>query len=171
MRTLRTIFISFRTAFEGFFSNIKKERNFRIELFAGLTVLIFAFFYHASKIELAVLFLTIASVVSAELLNTAIEETNDRIGYEWNPHTKTAKDSAAAAVLLRAVASLAVAVFIFSDKERLKIALLSLFTPIRLGLVFLYFVLGVLFVIGFPSWKKTESQETETKQDHIEVSK
>jgi diacylglycerol kinase (ATP) len=42
----------------------------------------------------------VIQVLVVELLNTGIERTVDRIGADWHPLSKVAKDCASAAVLL-----------------------------------------------------------------------
>jgi diacylglycerol kinase len=57
-----------------------------------------------------VLFLTIALVVCAELLNSAVEAVVDLVSPADHPLAKRAKDVAAAAVLAAAAGAVAVAV-------------------------------------------------------------
>jgi diacylglycerol kinase len=58
----------------------------------------------------AVLFLTIALVVAAELLNAAVESVVDLVSPEDHPLAKRAKDVAAAAVLVAVAGAIAVGV-------------------------------------------------------------
>ena len=46
------------------------------------------------------LFLSLPLIIIAELINTAIENAIDRIGPEYNPYSKKAKDIGSAVVLL-----------------------------------------------------------------------
>lgn len=56
------------------------ERNFRVHICAVLFVTWFALkFYELSRAEWAVLLLTFAAVISAELFNTAVERLCDKV--------------------------------------------------------------------------------------------
>jgi len=59
------------------------------------------------------LILLIAAVIAAELLNTAIEAVVDLVSPDYHPLAKAAKDTAAGAVLILAIAALLVAVVLF----------------------------------------------------------
>lgn len=65
-----------------------------------------------SLAEWSLLVLLIAAVISAELFNTAIEAVIDLISPEQHPLAKAAKDAAAGAVLVLAIAALVIGVFI-----------------------------------------------------------
>jgi len=58
----------------------------------------------------AVLFLTIALVVGAELLNAAVESVVDLVSPDDHPLAKRAKDVAAAAVLVAAASAVAIGI-------------------------------------------------------------
>ena len=58
----------------------------------------------------AMLFLTIALVVAAELFNAAVETVVDLVSPEDHPLAKRAKDVAAAAVLVAAMGAVAVGI-------------------------------------------------------------
>jgi diacylglycerol kinase len=58
----------------------------------------------------AVLFLTIALVVAAELVNSAVESVVDLVSPEDHPLAKRAKDVAAAAVLVAVAGAVAVGI-------------------------------------------------------------
>lgn len=77
-----------------------QETAFRQETLVALVLIPLAFWLGQSWIEVALLILTVLLVMVVELLNTAIESTIDRIGTEWHPLAKRAKDMGSAAVLL-----------------------------------------------------------------------
>ena len=67
-----------------------------------------------SATEMAIVGLTIGFVLTMELLNTALESVVDlSVGREYHELAKVAKDCAAAAVLVSAIASLVVAAVLF----------------------------------------------------------
>lgn len=51
-------------------------------------------------LEGAFLVATVVAVLVVELLNSAVEAAIDRVGLQWHPLSKQAKDLASAAVLL-----------------------------------------------------------------------
>ena len=84
--------------------------RFHLALMAYMYSYIFAFdFFEITKSELAIIFLTNALVLVAELINTAIERTVDLASKDINNLAKHAKDVAAGAVLVSAFFSLAIA--------------------------------------------------------------
>ena len=76
------------------------ETAFRLEALLSLVLLPAAFWLGRTWIEAALLAGSVLLVMIVELLNTAIESAIDRIGPEWHPLSKRAKDMASAAVLL-----------------------------------------------------------------------
>lgn len=113
---MRSLLKSFCYAFRGIGYQLAYERNFRIHCFAALTVcLAAALFYEFSSLEWCLLALQICLVIGVESLNTAIEQTDNKITTEPSEHIRRAKDSAAAAVLIFAVGSLVLAYQLFWD--------------------------------------------------------
>ncbi|MCY7292766.1 MAG: diacylglycerol kinase family protein, partial [Ferruginibacter sp.] len=89
------------------------ERNFKIEIFLAVAVCISGFALRISSIEWLVILINIGFVLSAELVNTAIEKLCDVTTKEMNPIIKIIKDVAAAAVLLAAITAFICALIIF----------------------------------------------------------
>ena len=144
-----TIFDSFNYAFEGIIHVLRTQRNLRIHFAIAALVLVLALVVNVTKLELIVLLLSIAFVLIAEMLNTAIEAAIDIATTSFDPMAKLAKDIAAGAVLIASVNALAVGYLVFSNKiadrsstllERLRQA------PAELTLVAL--VLTVILVIA-----------------------
>ena len=65
--------MSFRYAIEGIFCAIRSESHLRFHIVIGNLICVFAYFYGISKAEWATLILCIFAVISAELLNTAVD--------------------------------------------------------------------------------------------------
>ena len=148
-RRAPTIFDSFNNAFEGIIHVLRTQRNLRIHFAIAVLVLVLALVVNVTKMELIVLLLSIAFVLIAEMLNTAIEAAIDIATTSFDPMAKLAKDIAAGAVLIAAVNALAVGYLVFSNKiadrsstllERLRQA------PAELTLVAL--VITVILVIA-----------------------
>ncbi len=112
---IRRFFKSFKYAFKGVTSSILYERNMRIHMCAAFYVLIFMQFYDLSASEKAIIFLTIGSVISLEIINTAIEAVVDLCSPDYHTLAKKAKDLSAGAVLISAVISVLVAFEFFWD--------------------------------------------------------
>lgn len=74
----------------------------RSHFIATLVVLLVALFLRVSPIEFALLALSILFVLFAELINTAVEAVVDLASPGFDPLAKTAKDTAAGAVLIAA---------------------------------------------------------------------
>ncbi|MFB9280049.1 diacylglycerol kinase family protein [Cohnella cellulosilytica] len=99
---------SFRNAWAGLTEALRTERHMRFHSVAALVVVALALWLNVDRRDWLWLLLAIAAVWSAELVNTAIERTVDRISTDVHPLAKTAKDSAAAAVLVMAIFAAAV---------------------------------------------------------------
>jgi diacylglycerol kinase (ATP) len=74
----------------------------RVHFIAAIFVLLAVLFLKVSPLEFALLALSILSVLCAEMLNTSIEAVVDLVSPEFHPLAKTAKDTAAGAVLITA---------------------------------------------------------------------
>ena len=107
---------SFGYAFEGIFSSFKTERNMKIHITMMILVIICGFIFHISLIEWFICIILFATVISAELFNTAIETVVNMITKEKSPEAKLAKDISAGAVLVLAIASALIGLIIFIPK-------------------------------------------------------
>jgi len=107
---------SFKYAFNGLWIAIKEEQNFRIHLFAVVVVSTAGVCLHLSPIEWALMVLTMALVIAAELFNTAIEDIVNFISPRYNAKAGRIKDISAAAVMVTSVAAVIVAIYIFGNK-------------------------------------------------------
>ena len=107
---------SFKYAFSGFATSFKEERNMRFHILAIIIVAICGIYFNISRFEWIICTILFALVVSAELINTAIENVADMISQEKNPKIKVIKDVSAAAVLVNAIASIIVGLIIFLPK-------------------------------------------------------
>ena len=108
------LFLSFRYAWAGIMYATKTQRNFRIHLAIGLIALILGIVLHIQTLEAAIIAVTISIVLVMELMNTALESVVDlTVGQTYHELAKIAKDCAAGAVLVSAIAALLVAAFIY----------------------------------------------------------
>ena len=107
---------SFKYAFEGIFTSIKTERNLIIHTVITLLVIIFGLFYKINKHEWFTCIILFIIVISSELFNTALELVVDLASPKINPLAKKAKDVAAGAVLITAIGSAIIGLWIFIPK-------------------------------------------------------
>ena len=109
---------SFGYAWAGLRSVVRTQPNFRIHLLAAALALAVGVVLRLSPPELGLIVLTIAVVLAAEALNTAIEAVCDLVSPAYHPLVKRAKDAAAAGVLITAIGSVIVAVLVFGPHLR-----------------------------------------------------
>ena len=84
-------FKSFKYAFRGIVYCINNERNMRIHTAAALYVFAFSHFFEITRTGYAVLLLTFALVMAAELFNTVAEEITDMIAASYHPVARIIK--------------------------------------------------------------------------------
>ena len=103
---------SFTWAFEGIVFVLRTQRNMQVHVAAGLLVLILAVVLGVSRFELLALVIVVSLVLVAEMFNTALEAAIDAVITSYHPLVKIAKDVAAGAVLIAALAAVATAYLI-----------------------------------------------------------
>jgi diacylglycerol kinase (ATP) len=107
---------SYRYATSGIFHTLRSQSNIWIQLPIGALVLLMGWYLEVEPWEWVALVITIAMVLVAELLNTSVEAMMNVVQKEYSLDVKVAKDVAAGAVLISAVASVAVGVLIFGTR-------------------------------------------------------
>lgn len=118
---------SFGAALCGIGSAVCTESHLRFHIVAALWVTAFSALYGLSPVQWAVLAVVIASVIAAELFNTAVESLCDRVTKEHDSYIKIAKDACAAGVLALSLGAVAVAVVFFRDTDRLAAVFTTVF--------------------------------------------
>lgn len=108
--------LSFGYALKGVFTCMKKERNMKIHCYIAVMVLAAAIVLKISAIEWCICLGLFGLVMALELVNTAVESVVDLVTKEFHPLAKTAKDTAAGAVLIAAIMAAAVGGIIFIPK-------------------------------------------------------
>ncbi len=153
---MRSFLKSFHYAIRGIGFNLAYERNFRIHCFAALTVILLSLmFYNHTAAEWCILVLQITTVMAAESMNSAVEQTDNKITRERSRHIRHAKDSAAAAVLLVAVSAVFVAYQLFWDPA----VFMEIFAYFTLWYRLIGLLLYVAVVLFFVFCKKTYKKE------------
>ena len=104
---------SFRFAFIGIGNTIKTERNMRIHVAFAVLALLACAVLRCTPMEWVAVIVMIALVFAGELMNTAIESAVDLASPEIDPLAKRAKDCAAGAVLVFAIAAVVVGLIVY----------------------------------------------------------
>ena len=144
---------SFDFAIEGVIHVLRTQRNMRLHFAAAVVVIVVAVAVGVSKIELSLLLVSIAFVLVAEMINTAVEGAIDAATTSFDPMAKLAKDIAAGAVLIASVNAVAVGYLVFAGKAADKTAEVLdrvRSAPAQITLVAL--VLTVIIVIATKAW-------------------
>ena len=109
---------SFNYAIEGVIHVLRRERNMRVHFLLATVILVLAFAYDVTRVELMALLIAISFVLIAEMINTAVEEMIDLSTKGYDPRAKIAKDVAAGAVLVASVVAATIGYLVFIDRIR-----------------------------------------------------
>jgi diacylglycerol kinase (ATP) len=104
---------SVRHAASGVARMVRCQHNAWIHLVATLIAISAGFVFRLSSAEWCWIILAISIVWTAEALNTAFEFLADAASPQFHPLVRDAKDAAAGAVLITAIASAVIALVIF----------------------------------------------------------
>ena len=105
-------------ALAGLKYGLRTQRHLRFHLLAAFMAICIGSLVGLLPMQWAVLTLTIAAVISVELINTAIEALVDLLSPDYHQKAKVAKDTAAAAVLVVSIAAVIVGLLIFWPSYR-----------------------------------------------------
>ena len=108
-----TVRKSFHYARQGLRSAFASERNIKIILSIGVLAVLAGFIIGLDLIEWAIVLLCCGAVVTAELLNTAIESVVDLVSPEFHPLAGRAKDISASAVWIISITSAIVGLCVY----------------------------------------------------------
>lgn len=111
--SVKRFFKSFHYAFEGIHYVFRNDQNLLAHFLVGIFVIGSSIVLHVTPFEMGILGLTIMMVISAEMVNSAIEKMVDLITKEHHAEAKIAKDVAAGMVLLTAIAAFIIGSLIF----------------------------------------------------------
>ena len=115
---------AFGHAFRGWGHVLRTQHNAWIHSIVAITVFILGLWLRLSLSDWAVLILTIATVFSAEFVNTAIEAVVDLASPDKHPLAKIGKDVGAGAVLVAALAAILIGLLILGPPLWVKLVLL-----------------------------------------------
>ena len=105
---------SVRYAVAGIAHMIRSQHNAWIHAIATLIVLVAAVLLHLAPTDWCWIILSISIVWTAEALNTAFEFLADAASPDFHPLVRSAKDVAAGAVLVTAIAALVIGIIVFA---------------------------------------------------------
>ena len=97
----------------GILRMLKSERNFQLEVLALLINIFLIVYLKLSPEHAVIIFLVCFAVLSAEMLNTAIEKICDFVHPEFSERIGLVKDFSAGAVLLLAFVSVIIGLLIY----------------------------------------------------------
>jgi diacylglycerol kinase len=92
---------------------IREQQNIKVFFICAAVSIVLGIILKLSKIEWAIIFLTIAFCLALETINMSLEKLLDMISPEYNGQTKVIKDITAGAVLFATFGAALVALFIF----------------------------------------------------------
>ena len=96
---------------------IKNECNMRFHTVVSVYVLILSYIFELSIEKFLVILLTISAVLASEMVNTTVEELSDIAVGDYSTSIKIVKDLAAGAVMISAIFSIVIGIFIFHDTQ------------------------------------------------------
>ena len=102
-----------QNAVRGVWLGYNSERNFRTELYIAFITLLLCVYFDLDYLEYAVVFLAVSVVLGAELLNTAIEESWNKLHPEHHHSVGKIKDIASGGVFLIGLGAALAGVSIF----------------------------------------------------------
>jgi undecaprenol kinase len=102
-------------ALAGIAHTLRSENSFRFHVLATCAVVAVLVALRPRPMWWAILLLTVALVLGAELINTALEHLVDHLHPEQHPRIKLVKDCAAGAVLIFSLGALCVAAAFLFD--------------------------------------------------------
>ena len=112
----RTFKGSVKNCLDGISYVTKNEKNFKREIALGIIALILSYILKIDKIEFIIILTMICLVLTAEIINTAIERTVDLVTKEYHELARIAKDVSAGSVLVTSTFALIIEIIIFMPK-------------------------------------------------------
>lgn len=107
---------SVKNCLDGISYVTKNEKNFKREIALGIIALILSYILKIDKIEFIIILTMICLVLTAEIINTAIERTVDLVTKEYHELARIAKDVSAGSVLVTSIFALIIGIIIFIPK-------------------------------------------------------
>ncbi len=113
-RTERATFLmSFVYAWNGILHAVRTQRNMRVHIAVFVAAVTMGIVLRISAVEFAMVFVAATGVFIAEMINTVAEAVVDLVTKEYHPLARIAKDVAAGVVLMNALLSVVIGLFVF----------------------------------------------------------
>lgn len=106
---------SFEWALNGIRTVWREEVNFRIEVVVAFAVIVGGLYLNFTKLEWAFIIVSICAVLSAEMVNTAIEDLCNKIEPNIDPTIGKVKDIMGGFVLVICLASAIIGIMVFTN--------------------------------------------------------
>ena len=104
---------SFFFAMQGFRTAFLTERNIKVMIVAAVVVIALGFTLNLDLLSWAIIIICCGLVITAELINTAIETVVDLVSPEFHPLAGRAKDISAAAVWVLSIMAAIVGLLVY----------------------------------------------------------
>ncbi|HMN01478.1 diacylglycerol kinase [Geobacter anodireducens] len=136
-------------AIDGILWASRTQPHMRYHFLAALGLLVAVLFLRVTPLEFTLLAVSVAFVLFAELMNTAVEAVVDLVSPGYHPLAKIAKDVAAGGVLTAAIGAAVMGYLILSKYifPIYKEALAMIGTPTEMGTVVALLVVVIVVVI------------------------
>lgn len=105
--------MSFVYAWNGILYAVRTQRNMRVHIAIFVVAVALGVVLHISPVEFAMVFVAATGVFIAEMMNTVAEAVVDLATQEYHPLARIAKDVAAGVVLMNALLSVVIGLFVF----------------------------------------------------------
>lgn len=110
---VKLAFKSFSFAWKGLKTTWREEHNFRIEILAAILVIFSMIYFQFSFIESVFCIIAITIVLSAEIVNTVVEDLCNFVEPNNNEVIGKIKDTMGAFVLVSALGSFIIGLIVF----------------------------------------------------------
>ncbi len=107
---------SFGYAFKGLQQVVRHEKHIQFHFLTAVAVVLAGWFFGLSALEWCLVVLAIGLVISAEMLNSAIEHLTNLVSPQYHPVAGMVKDIAAGAVLVASMTSAVIGLIVFLPK-------------------------------------------------------
>lgn len=112
---MRKLIKSFGWAVNGIRTVWTEEKNFRIESFIALAVIVLAFYFDFSTFEWVMILACIGAVLGAEMVNTAIEDLCNKVEPNTDQIIGKIKDMMGGFVLLVSITAVIIGIILFAN--------------------------------------------------------
>lgn len=104
---------SFRFAFRGLATLIRKEQNFKLHLLAAIVVVFLGFYFKIAIWQWAIIIMMVSLIFILEMLNTVFERLVDMLKPRLHSYVGEIKDIMSAMVLVASIAAVILGLIIF----------------------------------------------------------